>query len=468
MKSIWIHEIDEPSIVDYLPHTNNYKTYLFKDYDCSHALESSGWDSANCNIDEFYWILSYAEEIYEVLSRQYSLEPRKSLSIQDYHLKTKHIYIHIMSLFSLEPPTLVLFGNYPHDGYSCILAAICCYREIPYYIIHQISCAPAFALIKGGSRANPYDYSFAERIRPPREFLEKSFDSMPDTRDYLRTINAYLDNLEADGSYGYLPPARIRHFPSFRKIITSRSSLTQKLKHSVWGAWIKIKQNAFEKSLIKIENKYCIDDRLPYIFFAFQLQPEMTTSALGGRIYNDQFLVAAILADLASKYHLRLVIKEHPLQSHSHRNISALEHLASLANVSFSPRNLSTQQLIKGSLCVATISGTTGLEGLFFGKKVICFGNTWYKEMTGVFENIVDLEEYLKSADKSPLPGSSAILSNRHSISQSLLDIANTCWPGSPWSMFTDGEFKLDKAVNLQIVAHSLSRFFADALTDSF
>ena len=45
-----------------------------------------------------------------------------------------------------------------------------------------------------------------------------------------------------------------------------------------------------------------------------------------------------------------------------------------------------TISLIKGSVAVATITGTAGWEALFHGKPVIAFGLAWYRWAQGVTE----------------------------------------------------------------------------------
>ncbi len=135
-------------------------------------------------------------------------------------------------------------------------------------------------------------------------------------------------------------------------------------------------------TLLKFENIE-FDLNRKFVYFPLQLQPELTTSTLGG-VFSDQLLaidhLAAILPDDCSIY-----IKENPKQTGRMRSSIFFYRLLSIPNVKILPSYANTFELIDKSQFVATITGTVGWEAICRGKNVLTFGNCWYRNLPGVF-----------------------------------------------------------------------------------
>jgi len=197
------------------------------------------------------------------------------------------------------------------------------------------------------------------------------------------------------------------------------------------------------------------------------LQPEMTTSALGGRIYNDQFLVLGIVLEVASRLGLSLVIKEHPMQCFSHRNLKAYSQILSRPDVHLAPRTCNSTTLLKGSSLVCTVSGTVGVESVYYRKPVICLGETWYKDLDHVYSSVEDFFEDSETVEhirSINVDQSLELDSDGVNLSSQLFQIVSTCWPGSPWDNFRKNAFKEDAGSNV----NSLSNSIATALDQIF
>ena len=138
----------------------------------------------------------------------------------------------------------------------------------------------------------------------------------------------------------------------------------------------------FEK-LLEFEN-VPVDLSGKYVYFPLQLQPEMTTSSLGGD-YSDQILAIVQLVKILPNDCL-IFIKENPKQGGQMRGSHFFLRLQNLKNVRWLPSYINTHELIENSQFVSTITGTVGWEALCKGKKVLVFGSPWYRGLPGVIQ----------------------------------------------------------------------------------
>ena len=139
---------------------------------------------------------------------------------------------------------------------------------------------------------------------------------------------------------------------------------------------------AYFEHLMEFENQQ-IDIEQRFIYFPLQLQPEMTTSSLGGK-FRDQLLAIEELARMLPD-DVKIYVKENPKQGAYSRGPLFFHRLNRIPNVVFMPSFANTNTLIAHCEAVATITGTVGWEAVRKGKKAIVFGNTWYSSFPGVF-----------------------------------------------------------------------------------
>ncbi len=121
-----------------------------------------------------------------------------------------------------------------------------------------------------------------------------------------------------------------------------------------------------------------------FVYFPLQLQPEMTTSALGG-IYRDQALAIEHLSACLPQG-VRILVKENPKQGHYQRGPMFFHRLARLDNVEFLPSWANTHELTARAVFVAAVTGTVGWEAIRMGKPALVFGKAWYRAFPGVVE----------------------------------------------------------------------------------
>jgi hypothetical protein len=139
---------------------------------------------------------------------------------------------------------------------------------------------------------------------------------------------------------------------------------------------------AYFEHLMEFENQQ-IDIEQRFIYFPLQLQPEMTTSSLGGR-FRDQLLAIEELSRILPD-DVKIYVKENPKQGAYLRGPLFFHRLKRIPNVVFMPSFANTNTLIAHCEGVATITGTVGWEAVRKGKNAIVFGSTWYSSFPGVF-----------------------------------------------------------------------------------
>ena len=126
-----------------------------------------------------------------------------------------------------------------------------------------------------------------------------------------------------------------------------------------------------------------------FVYFPLHLQPELTTSALGGP-FGDQMLALERLRDLLPD-DWWIYVKENPKQTPHQRGRPFFERLRRLHNVVLVDRSVDTYLLLTHCKFVATITGTAGWEAISGGKCALVFGRAWYRSLPGVFEYRVGL-----------------------------------------------------------------------------
>ncbi len=139
---------------------------------------------------------------------------------------------------------------------------------------------------------------------------------------------------------------------------------------------------AYFEHLMEYENQQ-INIEQRFIYFPLQLQPEMTTSSLGGK-FRDQLLAIEELARMLPS-DVKIYVKENPKQGAYSRGPLFFHRLNRIPSVVFMPSFANTNTLIAHCEGVATITGTVGWEAVRKGKKAIVFGKTWYSSFPGVF-----------------------------------------------------------------------------------
>lgn len=318
----------------------------------------------------------------------------------------------VYRLLESTQPDLVLFGNIPHGGHDFLLYRVARAMGIRTLVLFQIPVCPRFMILEDIDDFGQFskkmtgttdEIGILPEIRKPFYMRRKA--------PSLRRVYRFLKPLVDPGTT--LP--YLRKSIRYMKYRVSHSAAIQRIQE--FGL---------------------------YAYFPLHLQPEMTTSSLGG-MYVDQMLAIERLARKMPSGS-RVVVKENPKQNEYQRPASFYERLAAIPNVVLVPTKIDTFDLIKRSLFVATVTGTAGWEAVNLGKPALVFGKAWYERLPGVFK-------YKPDIDLDKVIG---FKSDQAVLERMYQELLSHSWPGiisSPYFALTPG---LDIHANNQKVADAI------------
>jgi hypothetical protein len=260
-----------------------------------------------------------------------------------------------------------LFSNLPHEGVDHIIYTIAKHLEVPVIILTQSPTTPQIFFLD-----DVRDYGTFSYMRSfPRQEMTRLKVSPPQADElwYMRHINY--------AKWGFRDELDLR----FKRLVSAftpgfNRKLEQKLIH-------RGDQKRYVSTLRRMEQS-SPDYSAPFVYFPLHFQPELTTST-NGDIYDDQLLALDILAQLIPD-DWKIYVKENPKQTANQRGQFFFPRLASIKKAELISRHEDSHKLIEKSRFVATITGTAAWESIRMGKPALCFGNSWFKEMPGIFQ----------------------------------------------------------------------------------
>ncbi len=152
--------------------------------------------------------------------------------------------------------------------------------------------------------------------------------------------------------------------------------------------------------LLRAHSERNVDFSRPFVYFPLHLQPELTTSTLGGR-YADQLLALERVRQLLPD-DWWIYAKENPKQTARQRDSEFFTRLTRVPQTLLVERTVSTYELLERCRFVATITGSAGWEAISGGKPALVFGQTWYQSLPGVirYQPSLTLQEILRSVTR--------------------------------------------------------------------
>ncbi len=332
-------------------------------------------------------------------------------SLKDYpYQERKELYLRHLRYWNdlLEKKKIDLFlsSNIPHETADFICYSLCKQKGIPTIILFQTHIPDTTFICDDWESS---DFGLKNEFKKLKaKYSSAKLDEIrlgPRFERYYR-LQTGLDNNPA--------PFYMKKKPLAKEGTKKAFSIFKKLKNDPafysreWGIimramlrrltnFVKTKRlmNYYERRCAKFNSK----DR--YFFLALHLQPEMSTSPRAGA-YVEQQLIVQLLSLCAPKG-IKIYVKEHPNQQAYTRSYQYYESMLSLSNVRLISRKISSKDLIRNSLAVATCVGLAGFEGLFQGKPLLMFGTDFFQYSPGVFP--IESESDLKAAIKNILRG---------------------------------------------------------------
>jgi len=305
-----------------------------------------------------------------------------------------HILLDVMATRIIEEKiTHMLFFDIPHLGYDTIVYQIGKALGLKITILAQSLFPNQFF-----SMSNIEDYGIVayqdidclpmkiERHKTQEWFYMKKIQQGEGKKGRI-SIKAYLHII----LFVMLKqPKYMLHPKEFYTLFRRASKVYNKLPtwRDPFAKYFHVNALEYFEHLVQYEkNTYSLD--VPFVYFSLQMQPEMTTSALGGW-YRDQALAIESLALLLPD-DVKIYVKENPKQGMYMRGPMFFHRLRRIPSVVILPSYANTHELTEKAIFVSTITGTVGWEAIQKGKCVLAFGNAWYRSLPGVFNYHEDM-----------------------------------------------------------------------------
>ena len=327
----------------------------------STAIKQSAYVSVKNSVYELIY-QKYLSEFLEVTSRSYQNDIKSFQDLTDIIAAQVN---YLEALLVHQNVDLVIFHNVPHEGPDYLLYQIAVARNIKTIIFNQslfenrlfiLGRIEELGLVSGGVQDSAYHPAVLERKHQKEYF-------------YMKNLTSSQQVLSAAKRALWI--AKV--FLSFLSVFGFKKSRRYFYRYFYWLDF-SLNKERYASKKADLSNEY--------VYFPLHLQPEMTTSALGG-IYCDQLLAIERVRDLIPDEWL-ILVKENPKQEYTRRGAGFFERLARIPNVVYMTDG-NTHELTEKSQFVATITGSAGWEAICGGKSVLVFGDAWYQSFPGVF-----------------------------------------------------------------------------------
>lgn len=310
-------------------------------------------------------------QFMEMTARSYQRSPLEFQEYQNILAITAKYFLNLLTSRKVE---LVIFGNIPHEGPDNVLYRLCQESGVRTLVFAQSLFPNKFFAME---RLEDFgQIARTSEARAPHP-VERKFDK---DLFYMKVNRSRKEQLKAMLARVRVSPHLVRSCMHVLRLNATDAS-REMLLHQKWKSFAhQIANRPLPKALP--EN---------YVYFPLHLQPELTTSALGG-IYCDQLLALELLASrLPTGW--KIIVKENPKQGLYRRDVFFFQRLATIPDVVYLTEG-STYELMQRARLVATITGTAGWEAISGGKPALVFGQAWYRELPGIytFSEDADLE----------------------------------------------------------------------------
>ena len=208
------------------------------------------------------------------------------------------------------------------------------------------------------------------------------------------------------------------------------------------------KYRRYKRKIKQLASRSAEDLAGSFVYYPLHLQPELTTTALGG-VYVDQVLALNTLSHICERKGKRVVVKDNPKQCYSNRGSMFFRYISDLSNVDIVSSSVQSMYLLTKAAAVATVSGTAGIEGLWHGKPVICMGDIWWKSWHGVYT----LDEF---EHKKDFFADDQMVDSRYYIEKMLRQLCVGTFPGCSDEDYRDS-YGIDELENSKRIASAIN-----------
>ncbi|MBM3522741.1 MAG: hypothetical protein FJX57_07270, partial [Alphaproteobacteria bacterium] len=270
------------------------------------------------------------------------------------------------ALLAAEPIDLVL--AWPRSGAEAVLCRIAAERGIlvtyPYTAKHR-----TLAYWASGAYAGDLQHRLAFAAAPPCEAIPFEAIRPPARPADLEQSRISL-RYSALGTLKQMAMRFVHHAEFLvEDLRTGRFGRSQRKSLRAGLAGLAYEWRYFRRFERLCERSLERLAATPFVFFAFQNEPEFSVQARC-KEFNDQKAIVRQLA-MSLPAGMRLVIKEHAWVGM--RRLSFYEDLLAIPNLVMAHPGLRAIDIIPHALAVASLAGTVTLEAALFGKMAVIF-----------------------------------------------------------------------------------------------
>jgi hypothetical protein len=236
------------------------------------------------------------------------------------------------------------------------------------------------------SDAKKHDFKTFEELQ---SYLEKN-DFYEEVLEYKNNfLTDKISMIKASLKYLFHKNSNSKYFTYFGR------NKFQTIFNTVW-------LNLIEKYRFWYLEKHSLknlDGCKQLIFFPLHVQPEGTFTLNAPFLTNQLEVINHISKSIPINY--TLLIKEHPvMNTRGYRDLSFYREISRLPNVKLVSTNMPSNEIIKKSDLVVTITGTAGLEAAFYGKPSIVLANVMFEDIKSVskIKHIDNLSKTIKNS----------------------------------------------------------------------
>ena len=356
LKSVSINLIDFDEIISY-----DYENLILGNY--SSSENKIDIDEYNFIHTDFFQISKMMDRIHKVFT--YSFDDRYEMYLN--HLKG------LSNILNLTNPDYTLFTNMPHEVYDYILYKLLKYRNInTRFLLHGMQMENYFQIL---SDISENDTRLKYYNDCPDELQNNSLKLIYEKNKDLNHVQFYMkDDFNPSNRLkkSILNSFKIRW--EFLKVLNKKKLFYKYMIKIVADQIESFSTRKMVKGFIAKE----IDFSKKIIFVPLNYQPELTTSPMGGAFFDQRFMIQMLSSYCPDDF--QILVKDHPKQGINFgRNKSFYKSISKLDKVLLIDSNINNDLILKQSDLVAVVTGTLGFQALCNSKKVLVFGNTFFK-----------------------------------------------------------------------------------------
>ncbi len=226
----------------------------------------------------------------DIYSRRYLYVSEHVSEVWNAFILMFHVGYDLIKKYNIR---ILIFSNIPHEGYDFVFYLIAKYLNLKIVMCHQSPISNRFFLCSDISDFGKFDHS------PTLTEFEKTNYALPASWSYMRS--RIEDESYSLGTMAY----ELFRNPRGVRVVAMRHYYAARYRRNVRAA----------------TSQHAANEK--FIYFPLHMQPELTTSALGGA-YADQLSALEILSQLVPDGYW-IYVKDNPKQTEMQRGAAVLQ-----------------------------------------------------------------------------------------------------------------------------------------------